>query len=452
MKGTKGTQKLSWDLRTFLTISVLIAVPANILMLLFQDNYSLQNYIDSTSVEMLFIATLMLLLVTPRVKSRSFRITAIILASGFMMQLASAAIRYYYIHLSDAHRLPTINPGDFLYLGSYFLFAAAVFPYIRRYHGLTSERPAAAMLAYSALGATILLIAVNYWSEAMSRSGYDLFQVIMRLSNIVVPMACLFFALMASLLYVVEGFGKGLPRYYWIYSMIPIGVLASADILAGSYYSLQEGAFPLRIIDVLHLTAYALAISAALRLLRSEISSVSSFQVVLEKGTSQVHIVIKKGRGYVVEDTEAALSFEMFRRLLDIDDGGRKPKGYIISRAHPTEIVERYGIKDIPMAMLGSHASVAPKHHIELESVARSIRDFFSSTRNGAVLLDGIESLIVDNDLKKINIMLEQINDFVRQYRSYLIVSIDPKAFDAKEIEIIEDNFDVIRAVKPAAR
>jgi hypothetical protein len=79
----------------------------------------------------------------------------------------------------------------------------------------------------------------------------------------VVPTICLFLLIATTLLYGYEGYGKGLLTYYWLYFLVPIIMIASADILNGFYYVVSEQSVPGRLDDMLYLGAYAVTVAAA---------------------------------------------------------------------------------------------------------------------------------------------------------------------------------------------
>ena len=422
-----------------------MAVPANALMLLLPSDYSIDNYIDSTSVEMLFFATLLLLLVIPRVKDKSFKATAGLIAFGFLFQLIASAIWYYYGFVAEPKGIPLVNIGDLFHLGSYFLWMAATVPYLRRYRKLMGGRSLSALMSYIALGTTVSLISLNYWYNSSDFFKYDVAKTITQLSYMVIPAVCLIVPLSTALIYMFDGYGRGLKKYYWMYSLIPIFLIASSDLLRGTYFAVYETSVPFRFDDVLALTGYATAISAALRLLRSQITSVSSIPLVLEGGDAQFRIVLKSGKGYAVEDPKSDLGFEMFSQLITAACTGQKQRGYIISRIDAIEIYQKYGLKDTRFTLLDSNESGKAEDEGKLTSLAQSIREYLAETKNGVVLIDGINLLISENGFKKVNALLEQISDFTVQYHSYIVMPIDAKDFSEKEIAKIETLFETIR-------
>jgi len=56
------------------------------------------------------------------------------------------------------------------------------------------------------------------------------------------------------------------------------------------------------------------------------------------------------------------------------------------------------------------------------------------------ILLDGIEYLMINNDFARILHFLEYVNEQIALHRAALILSVDERAFDAKELAYIERN------------
>lgn len=153
---------------------------------------------------------------------------------------------------------------------------------------------------------------------------------------------------------------------------------------------------------------------------------------------------LRKGRGYIVEDPQSVFSFDILVNLLSTSEEGERLTGYVISRQHPSLLREKFGLENTPITWLATQAGENVIDPSSLGMLAHAVMDFYSKKKNGVVLLDGIEYLVTNNDFKKVVRMLEQINDFVMQYRSYLIVPIDPRAFDPKEVAILQRNFETI--------
>lgn len=153
---------------------------------------------------------------------------------------------------------------------------------------------------------------------------------------------------------------------------------------------------------------------------------------------------LKKGKGYIVEDPQSAVSYDILVNLLSTEEAGERLNGYIVSRQHPEQIKEKFGLENTPITWLATQTGGNVLDPTSLGMLAHFVMDFLSKTKNGVVLLDGVEYLITNNDFKKVARILEQMNDSVMQHRGYLIIPIDPRAFDSKELAIIERNFEKI--------
>jgi hypothetical protein len=153
---------------------------------------------------------------------------------------------------------------------------------------------------------------------------------------------------------------------------------------------------------------------------------------------------LRKGKGYVVEDPQGAVSYDVLVNLLSTEEAGERLNGYIISRQHPAQIRDKFGLENTPITWLATQTGENVLDPTSLGMLAHCVMDFFSRTRNGVVLLDGVEYLITNNDFKRVARVLEQMNDSVMQHKGYLIIPIDPRAFDSKELAIIERDFEKV--------
>lgn len=153
---------------------------------------------------------------------------------------------------------------------------------------------------------------------------------------------------------------------------------------------------------------------------------------------------LRKGKGYIVEDPQSIFSFDILVNLLSTSEDGERLSGFIVSRQHPDLLRERFGLENTPIIWLATQAGESIIDPTSLGLLSHAVMGFLSKMKNGVVLLDGIEYLVTNNDFKKVIRMLEQINDFVMQYHGYLLVPIDPRAFEERELAILQRNFELI--------
>jgi hypothetical protein len=64
--------------------------------------------------------------------------------------------------------------------------------------------------------------------------------------------------------------------------------------------------------------------------------------------------------------------------------------------------------------------------------------------KGGSVLLDGLEYLITENDFLKVIKFLHSLADAITTYRGRLLLSMNPEAFSAVELNIIKREFTIL--------
>jgi hypothetical protein len=433
----------------------LFAVPLDGSLLLigrFGPGQALRDYTDLATLIPLIIVVIILYLVIPRAKDRSLQKTTTILAIGFVLQVAFSLVWIYYWHFTKRGGMPDVSIGDAFYLGSYVFWTAATLPYIKRYGTLISRRSLSILAIYGLSAATIVYVSTKYWYNATVLYGYSSLATAVWLSYPVAATICLFFMIAVALLYGYEGYGKGLLTNYWLYFLLPIMLIGGADLLNGFYYVLSENTVPGRLDDVLYIAGYAVAMAAGLTVLGSRLDRASVLPSPEEHILKNGPVRISKGTGVIVEDAKSALSFELFASLITPDESGLKREGYILSRRTPEAIREEFGFKDVPITWIATQAGQEKIDPTKPNLMAHAVMEFFSKTKDGVVLIDGIESVMVHNDFSRTVRMLEQINDFVMEYQGYLIVPIEPRAFSSRERAILERNFETFVVPRVDAR
>lgn len=431
-------------LKRFLTFAALFVVPMDAALLLlgkFGSDQLLRDYTDLASILPLSFVLVIMLMVIPKARDASLRRTTILLTAGFALQVGFFIVWIYYWHFTNRGGLPDVSIGDALYLGSYVFWTAATIPYIRRYWPLIGRKSLGILTAYGAFAALIVYISTKYWYDAAVQYGYSTLATVTWLSYPVAATLSLFLLIAVALLYGFEGYGKGLLTNYWLYFLLPVILIASADIMNGFYYTLTDNSVPGRLDDVTYLAGYAVTMAAALTLWGSRLDQASVIPSTEEHMLKGGAVKVVKGTGLIVQDPKSTLSFELFSRLMEPDETGSKKVGYILSRRAPKAIREEFGFKDVPITWISTQSGEDIVDPTKPNLMAHSVMEFLSRSKNGVVLFDGIESVMTNTDFGHAAKMLEQINDFVMQYQGYLIIPIDPNAFDEREYAILGRNF-----------
>jgi len=158
------------------------------------------------------------------------------------------------------------------------------------------------------------------------------------------------------------------------------------------------------------------------------------------------------GRAYVVEESPPDISFDAFVNIVSTTgEGGKKSVGLAVSRQHPDLIRQKYGLEETPLHWLATRAGPDVISPTNLGILTHTLIKFIEENPSGVILLDGIEYLVSNNDFNKVLRVIDQVNDHISQSRSIMIIPVDPRAFDSKELALLERNMEKIASEARAA-
>ncbi len=155
------------------------------------------------------------------------------------------------------------------------------------------------------------------------------------------------------------------------------------------------------------------------------------------------------GKSYIVEESPPDLSFDAFVNILSTpEDACSKVLGLAISRQHPDLIKQKYGLEKTPIYWLATRTGTDVISPTNLGILTHTMIKFVEDSGCGVILLDGLEYLVSNNDFNKVIRVINQVNDHIAQSRCRLIVPVDPRAFDSKELALLERNMEKITGAK----
>ena len=144
---------------------------------------------------------------------------------------------------------------------------------------------------------------------------------------------------------------------------------------------------------------------------------------------------LEEGRAYLMKEKKPERALAVFHQAVD---AGWRPM--YITRQHPNHVLRRRGDQEIRVVWL---STTLGKDYIDphnLNSLSNLIAHFLNNGSRAVILLDGIEYLMINNDFARILHFLEYVNEQIALRRAALILSLDERAFDAKELAYIERN------------
>jgi hypothetical protein len=143
-------------------------------------------------------------------------------------------------------------------------------------------------------------------------------------------------------------------------------------------------------------------------------------------------IKLEEGRSYAVEEKGTATAFRLFASELN---AGRK--GLIISRRHPEQIREEYGLRNTPMIWLADRPikdAVSPSN---LPLLERTVTRFMSDGGNKVVMVEGLDKMILETSSEKAMRFLFDLEDKALVNGSRLILSFDPDGLSERDLALL---------------
>jgi hypothetical protein len=116
---------------------------------------------------------------------------------------------------------------------------------------------------------------------------------------------------------------------------------------------------------------------------------------------------------------------------------GRSTSGLCISRLHPDYVAQKYDLEMSKRYWLSGQNGddvIAPK---SLNQLLKVIRMELRGRSGGTIFLDGLEYLLLFNDMSKILGVLEQVDSLLREARVEMIVAMDPLTFEQKDLDTL---------------
>lgn len=122
-----------------------------------------------------------------------------------------------------------------------------------------------------------------------------------------------------------------------------------------------------------------------------------------------------------------------------------RPQGLIITRQFPDDVRRKHFIQTTPITWLSTVAGKDNMDPAKLSLLTDYLVNFMERSQNGVVLVDGLEYLVTSNDFGRVLKAVDRWTESAMTSASRLIISIDPRAFDPKELALLEKNKEVVR-------
>ena len=148
---------------------------------------------------------------------------------------------------------------------------------------------------------------------------------------------------------------------------------------------------------------------------------------------------LDEGRSYMVKERKPGKAWQRFTDALD---GGCE--GLYITRQHPNHVEKRHGPKTLRIVWLSTTLGRDYVDPHNLGALTNLINGFTEAPRRTIILLDGLEYLMINNDYARLLKFIEYLHEIVMQRRCILLLSVDDRAFDPREMAFLERNAIVL--------
>ncbi|MFQ6107059.1 MAG: DUF835 domain-containing protein [Thermoplasmata archaeon] len=147
---------------------------------------------------------------------------------------------------------------------------------------------------------------------------------------------------------------------------------------------------------------------------------------------------------YLLKGESPVPAFKAFRNMV-----ARTP-GLCITTTYPEKIQKRFGMEKTPIIWLskvsGDERTLKPSD-LDFE-VTQTIMKFVKENPETSVLVDDLEYLCAVIGFHGTSKFVKRVSDVVATENSTLVVPLNPRAFDEKELAILEKNFDFVKEMK----
>ncbi len=147
--------------------------------------------------------------------------------------------------------------------------------------------------------------------------------------------------------------------------------------------------------------------------------------------------LIEAGESYlIVEDGTNTPSLDIF---VDLVTHGIM--GLCITRRFPNKLREERDLHKTPIVWLTKEKTSGDSlHPADLTELSHMIKGYITKGGDTAVLLDGVEYLVLHNTFDEILKLLEGLADVAAQKKCRLIVGVDPKAITEQQFHLLKRN------------
>jgi hypothetical protein len=152
---------------------------------------------------------------------------------------------------------------------------------------------------------------------------------------------------------------------------------------------------------------------------------------------------IERGFIYLVKEKRPGIAFAMFNEATT-----HGAKGMLVVREHPNRLKQLHEFEAAKILWLTRRVGVDHIDPTELSLLSLDITKFVESMTKSVVLLEGLEYIITQNDFETVLRFINHLHDFVLARDSAVIIVIDPRVLNVRELALLERAARVVEPVE----
>jgi len=124
------------------------------------------------------------------------------------------------------------------------------------------------------------------------------------------------------------------------------------------------------------------------------------------------------------------------------------PNGLVVTREFPDKVREAHHLQVTPIIWLTESPGERRIAPTSLTVLMDTVMRFMEANPNSIVLIEGVEYLVTYNGFRKVLKQLDALSETTWLTKARLLVSVDPKAFDLKDLALLERDRTVVRGAE----
>jgi len=122
-----------------------------------------------------------------------------------------------------------------------------------------------------------------------------------------------------------------------------------------------------------------------------------------------------------------------------------RPQGIIVTRQFPKVVRAKYFLQTTPIIWLSTVSGTDNIDPAKLSLLTDQLVNFMERSRNGVVLVEGLEYLVTTNGFSRMLRTVDAWTETAMVSNSTLIISVDQRSFDERELAMLERNREIVR-------